>query len=911
MPTFTPKVEIQLLGDTTWTDITSYVYERDGIKISRGVPSENQLSQPQTLNLTLNNRSGRFSPRNPTGPYYGLIGRSTPIRVSLPPASGNMRLINRGSTTISCPDSAATSITGDLDLRFDANMPSWSDSESGTASGSGMDFAYIAKRGASSQISYEFKANVNGGLRLVWSADGTTSLFADSTVPLPIQSGRQAVRVTIDVNNGAGGNTVTFYTSDTLAGTWTQLGAAVVQSGTTSIFDSTSVTYTQAPYAEIYGLKVLQNIGGTERANPDFTAQSAGATSFADAAGNTWSVPAPAEITNRKFRFYGEVSAWPVKWDATGRDVYVELEAAGVMRRMLQGATPLRSTMYQALLAEGGLYGYWPCEDSSDAASFASAIGGPPMTWVGAPTLASSDDFDAALNLPLVSNSQWHGRVSPTMPTGTIYVRWLMMIGASGVTDQSRLIRIYTTGGAQVWDVLYNTGGAMSVDAYDSGGTTKIVASGAIGFTDLRGRAVRCSLELTQNGSDVDWSLRVMSAGATSGQRGFGTASGTTCGRVTDVWVDYNGNVDDCVMGHVSVQGSSAGSIYDRGQELAAFDGETAGNRVQRLLTNEGTLCSVAGNIWGAELMGPQEVATPLDLVREAEVTDAGLLFEARHFSGFTYRTRDSLYSRSSSFTLDYAGDDLSGIEPVEDDSIIRNDVTVNRRNGSSARATLTSGQLGTASPPTGAGKYDTTIEINPQTDAVLQDHASWRLNLGTVDEPRYPTLAVQLARANFTAAERDQVLDLDVADLIQVSNPPSWLPPGTIRQGIIGYTETLDGYLHAIDFRCVPASPYEVGFYDDSGDRFDTAGSTLNGAHNSTTTSLSVATAAGAQLWTTAAGNLPFDLLISGEQVRVTAVSGASSPQTLTVTRSVNGVVKSLASGSTVELYSPSRFAL
>jgi hypothetical protein len=37
-----------------------------------------------------------------------------------------------------------------------------------------------------------------------------------------------------------------------------------------------------------------------------------------------------------------------------------------------------------------------------------------------------------------------------------------------------------------------------------------------------------------------------------------------------------------------------------------------------------------------------------------------------------------------------------------------------------------------------------------------------------------------------------------------------------------------------------------------------------------------------------------------------VSAISGASSPQTFTVTRSVNGIVKAHAAGATVLVYRP-----
>ncbi|MFD5724650.1 hypothetical protein ACFWMT_00925 [Streptomyces sp. NPDC058368] len=59
------------------------------------------------------------------------------------------------------------------------------------------------------------------------------------------------------------------------------------------------------------------------------------------------------------------------------------------------------------------------------------------------------------------------------------------------------------------------------------------------------------------------------------------------------------------------------------------------------------------------------------------------------------------------------------------------------------------------------------------------------------------------------------------------------------------------------------------------------------------------------------ALAEFPFDVTVDGEQVTVTAVTGASSPQQMTVTRSVNGIVKSQVPGADVRLTHPMIIAL
>ena len=41
------------------------------------------------------------------------------------------------------------------------------------------------------------------------------------------------------------------------------------------------------------------------------------------------------------FRFFGEVAEWPPHWDVSGRDVFADITANGIWRRMSQLQTTL------------------------------------------------------------------------------------------------------------------------------------------------------------------------------------------------------------------------------------------------------------------------------------------------------------------------------------------------------------------------------------------------------------------------------------------------------------------------------------------------------------------------------------------------------------------------------------------
>jgi hypothetical protein len=185
-------------------------------------------------------------------------------------------------------------------------------------------------------------------------------------------------------------------------------------------------------------------------------------------------------------------------------------------------------------------------------------------------------------------------------------------------------------------------------------------------------------------------------------------------------------------------------------------------------------------------------------------------------------------------------------------------------------------------------------------------------MHVGTVNEERYPTVAVNLARAETTALS-GALQDADIGDYAEIVNPPPWQPPGPIKVLLSGVApEEFGGFTYAMTWNAVPESPYEVGIWGDATyGHLDTGGSSLAAGIGTADASMSVATAAGGKLWTTRAADFPFDVSMGGEQITVTAITGSSSPQAFAVTRSVNGVVKSHAAGEDVRLAHPMILAL
>lgn len=722
------RVEIML--DPTglnWTDITPFVYYRDRIKITRGRPDETSQAQPQTCTLTLNNRDGRFTPKNPLGPYYGNLGRNTPIRVS--------RMTNGSNTP--------------------------------------------------------------------------------------------------------------------------------------------------------------------------------------------W------------YRFYGEVPAWPTTWDISGSDVYTQIQASGILRRLNQGNVPEGSAIRRAYTVGAvGQYtvAYWPCEDGQNSTSLASALSWPTGTAMALsgqalPTFSNFTGFPCSDALPLLSASVWNGAVPADPYNGSDNVlRFLMAVPATGAYDTAVIARLFTVGRVARLDLQYGTlnSGSLQISGYDIAGT-QLFSSGWVAFA-VNGKLLRVSMELITSGSNITWAVTTLIPGATVGATTSGTLASSATGSAYGVVINPDGHINDTAIGHVSCE-SVWTSLFQLAQPLNAWLGESAFDRFPRLCGEEpGVAASVALNGTVSDdtvTLGYQLSDTFTNLVGQVVDTDGGILFEARDQAELVLRQRVSLYNQAARLALDISAHQLSApLAPVDDDRFTRNDITVTRTNGSSARQTLTSGTMSTQSPPSGAGPYPNGVNISLGSDTQVTDQAGWRLLLGTVDEPRYPSISLNLRHPTFTSnpALLAAALTMDIGDRVTALNPPAWMPPNAISQLLQGYSETLGIFEHDMTLNCGPEAPYRIAVLDDLVlGCLDTDFSYLSAGldYGPTDTSLTVTTngaiSGNSPLWTTNAVNFPFDIAVGGERMTVTNIvpTTPSYHQIFTVTRSVNGVVKPQIRGSDVRLWQPMTLSL
>ncbi|MFH9404886.1 hypothetical protein ACH4JS_34765 [Streptomyces sp. NPDC017638] len=1055
-------VRVELLIDGSWTDVTKDVYAAEQISISRGRADEGARTDPGKCALTFNNGAskvvpgvfGRYSPRNPRSDLYGRIGRNTPLRVSVPGPTSYLELDGDPANYATTPDTAALDITGDLDLRWEGEA-NWN--RLGAQ-------ILIGKWDAAGQKAYMLRLE-DGYLVIHHSTDGTNGALLRWR--LPALPRRAALRATLDVDNGSGGRTATFYWAPTLTAPWRQFGGGSV-TGTGTTFASTAplriapadlISATPLRYpvtGRVYRAEVRNGIDGLLVAAPDFTAQAPGTTAFSDGVGLPWTLAGQAAISNRRTRFVGEVSAWPARWDVSGKDVRVPVEAAGVLRRYGQGTKALDSTLRRRI-PSGNPLAYWPMEDGAEATQAASAVSGGRPLRVSGLSFGGSDYPAGSSPLPTLGQSaSLEGRV-PGATAGGWHVEMVYKLPTLPSVEQTMLSLTLNPGTGGVAQVLCRVSAAgIRVQALDGDGTVLafFVFSDADAIGDFAGVWNRLQIYSATSGSNAYLNCSWRDVVANTWWNARTTWVGTP-GTLTGIKGSWGSDFQGMAIGHLAawdIGGTTAPAagvtVYNDADD--GFRQEPAGVRLTRLASEESFPLTVYGAVNSQEPMGPQRVETLLALLEEAADVEGGILYERRDRLGLAYRDRASLYSQAPALRLDYTVDGhvAPPLEPVDDDQAVRNDVTVTRDGGASARVTLDTGPLSTQAPPNGVGVYDESVTLNLYDDDQPAQHAAWRLHMGTVDEARYPVVNVDLAAA---PALVDAVTALDSGDRIQIANPPAWLPPGPIDLIVQGYTEVI-GHPNDWDVQltCTPATPWTVAataVYEDfedstyavtitsggnapwdrsqtryntgtwslqsgaianaqtsdaivtvpdgateltfwyrvssepagpgfEGDRLvvlvdgtqvlraqgevgwtrttidvtgrtavtfryakdnsssagedaawiddllfkgpapmraATDGSQLAAGAGTSDTTLSVAVTTG-PLWITDAAypaDFPFDVTVGGERMRVTSITGSTSPQAFTVVRSVNGVSKAQTAGTPVQLADPSFVAL
>jgi hypothetical protein len=920
------KVQLNLAG-LGWTDVTRYdastrLLQDTGVTISRGKSDTDDRVGASTCTWSWLDPNGVYSNDNPRSPYFGILPRNTPVRVLVPRATAALLIVDVNDAAQSrTVDKAALDVVGDLDLRIDiepARFRRWDND--GTT-----HVMQLVGKYTTPNRSWVLRLRNNGLVEYLWSTAGTGANQTVSTVALPT-TGRIAIKVFHDVDNGAAGNTVTFSTASSINGSYTVLGAPVVSAGITTIFSGTadveigSVNNAQVNgtafrnfVGRVYGFQ-MRNSAGTLVATPDFSAQANGTTSFSDGLGNTWTNSGVAEITSNDYRFYGELSAPAQEPDSTGRATKVNVEASGLIRRLTTNSTPLQSPIYRNFNTYTPS-GWWPGEDGSGATQASSAVTGADAAPITDITFSGYDSGLAGSAGVMTLGSTgpvFTGVAKAGAPSAEAHFYAYYKFPSVPLSAQT-MFTIYGDGAVKKWEWIPDATG-YTTKGYDSTGVQTVTKSTAFGAGAEPDKWLGFHLQITQNGANVDIKVEwhVVGTGTFYTQNIVGTLSvAGTVGRFTSVVVQGIAALSGVKMAHLLLTSNTTNRIffdpifsaYSKG-----YVGETAAARFIRICLEQGIQSVIVGTATDTELMGAQPIDEVMNILYQTAEVDGGYLSEARDQLALVLRTRSSMlnqYGLPLSITVSKHLSDT--LKSTPDDLNIKNDVTVNRTNGGSARAVLESGAMSVLAPTAGGiGRVPDEVTINNYVDTRLPALAQWRLFRGTWPEARYPTVKISLHRSPYTygSAIFNLASSTDLADYLSVSDLPVYLPPDPLEFMVQGVTEEISAFNWDISWNTSPYGIFkanEMSTVVGEESRLDGTTTLLKAAITSTATSFVIKTPITSQPWadtTSFTAEFPISAKIGGEKMTFTAITAPTSvggfwEQTVTATRSVNGIVK------------------
>jgi hypothetical protein len=522
------------------------------------------------------------------------------------------------------------------------------------------------------------------------------------------------------------------------------------------------------------------------------------------------------------YRFYGEVSEWPPVSDITGNDIYVQITASGIWRRLSRASANIGSAYTRYNNTLNGLAGYWPMEDGSGSLDFSPGVlGGSVMAFTsGTPNLAATAAFPGSNAIPALNGAVLTGPISTSGSHTINRFRFLVFVpsgGDSGIPANSVLASLHTNGTVNRVDILLGAagGGPFVIKGYNSGGTNTF--TGTTGSVNVFGIVILAEISLSNSGSNVAWALTLYLPGTSSP---YGSASGTlssaSVGNATSIVFNSGAAYKGTAVGQGIVLYDTSPSLVTAADALQGHQGETALARFVRICTEQGIATETIGS--SSVQMGPQYDGTFAAVLQTIENSDQGLLYETRDQLGLGYRAYNSMVDQSPAVTIDYSAHMLSAVPTTTyDDQGVVNDVTLNNYDGYSYRLQLASGAMSINPPPNGVGDYPgQPLGVNLYATgeaAAIAQVAKRVLNPGVVDELRIPNLAVNLARSA-VASLFGTIPALFVGDYVALSNPPSWLSStNPSKQIVVGYAETLSNYEWTIVYNTIPEVGYESAF--------------------------------------------------------------------------------------------------
>lgn len=609
-------------------------------------------------------------------------------------------------------------------------------------------------------------------------------------------------------------------------------------------------------------------------------------------------------------RFEGYTSGFTPRWDATRNRRVAEVAAFGILQRLNNANQPVRPPLQRAVLATttASLLQFWALEDGSSATLASSALpSGVPMVVAGTVRFAGFDPLH------------------PTNSSFTLLPGFHFGYGSiPDFKDGGRLAASFSSGQSGLgWtiqfipfnDFLSNTATAtvLSWTTADGASWTYVIdPTGVTGTVNRNGTQIaqvleqqfsaEVRIEAVVSGSNTNVTLKMRPSGST----GSGSYSGRP-GALNAVTIgDGVVRTGQFAVGELRLwdnlgststvpvfQSATSNTVFP----YSAYQGESPTTRLARLCAEEGIPITIIGS--SGKTMGPQTAQSVIALLRECEAVDGGVLYDG-FGPGLTYVAYNKIAAQAATLTINATnGELIAPFAPTQDALGLLSSFTASNTLGTTQ--TYTAADL--AANPASASRNGTAL-INNNDDKDLINFAAWQVHKGRVWGFRYPQVTMHLEKKPAQAAPWLATALLGRIDIVNLSTLAPFTPD-TVRLLLNGYSEMWNSKEWIVVPHCSAYEPWRVGVIDasvqDAAWRIDSGGSALHQGYSVGATSLLVDVFDGF-LWSTAAGDYPRLFDVGGVRVNVTAMSGASSPQTATC----DALAFALSAAATVKLWRP-----
>ena len=782
----------------------TFVWENAGrvrteadIQITAGRDDEATATEPGSLTVELDDRDGDLSPRNVLGKWYGKLSNGTPLRLLLDRASDDM---TRSATVTGGFGATASGLT-------------WLTKSSG---------GYLSNDGTRGVI-----ANPDSNTAAVEVLDGAGSpdveIAWSTTFPVAPTGGVYRTGAVVRYLDNS--NYVRIFVEALTDGTLGVFGQRTYKGSSGQIIGhlTTGRPYVagQPIHAKVRadGSHVMvKTWTGSITADEPAAWDGVGIDLDLDATGvglMQWKQNTNAgtfiayvdNVTITNILWQGAVPEWPVRWpDKSGADAIAPIAAAGVLRRLAQGASPLVSPLRRQLLGQNPV-GYYPLEDGSGSTSAASGLSRRPPAAVNDVSFAGNSTLNgsatsATLNTAGVStiSATMMGTATPDGYAALFFFK-LETLPAGEVP----IMEIRATGTITRWVINLNVT-AFGYKGYDRNGSLVVDNTASYGgdFTPLKWGAFQ--LETNVSGGLVTVSLIIHQVGTTN----FGASSFSYSGTAVSISsFTMTAATDNMSAAHLWFGDNDLPFVDGTFVKVAdGYFGETARDRLIRLCAENGVpFWALSGS---SEPMGRQRVMKLVELLRECEAADQGILYERG--LGLAYIPRQRRYNVPVTAALSWPGLFDEPPEPQDDDQRLRNEWTVSRVDGSSAT-------VRDEDSVDQDGLYDDSVELNISSDLRLPDYAGWFVGLGTTKSLRWPRFSINFMKHPELIGPW---LACRIGSRITIADPPSQIAGEVIDVVIEGNNQWLNLHRWVAEIAAAPARPWQVGTYDDATLRYD-----------------------------------------------------------------------------------------